>query len=93
MEHSVDWREIGTWLMGVLAALLGIVWKKQDNRLGDVEAKLSQHERDNTLAHDGIRLDTRQEVQRLHAKIDETRREIKSDLATVIHLLENRRQT
>lgn len=96
---SVD--QILDWLVGALAALVGILWRRQETRMNRVEdtvatnhrlamASVQKHEDDDYTDHDNLSSTMSAEVARLHTKIDETRREIKADINTVISLLQSR---
>lgn len=101
MDESA-WGKTINWLMGAIMALLGIVWKKQDTRIDKLESAHAQSARDaltSVQAHEvadyakhdelGKKIDAN--IAALHQKIDDTRKEIKGDINTVITLLRGTR--
>lgn len=96
-------KEVLLGIFGGLAALssllAGRLWVVQDARISAVEEQqkadrktcgedLTQHSVSDAGQHDVIKRDLATEISMLHTKIDETRREIKGDLATIVALIQ-----
>jgi len=99
-------KEVLLGIFGGLAALssllAGRLWVVQDARISAVEEQqkadrktcgedLTQHSVADASQHDVIRKNLAEEISRLHGKIDDTRREIMSDLATIVTLIQRDR--
>lgn len=99
-------KEVLLGIFGGLAALssllAGRLWVVQDARISAVEEQqkadrktfgedLTQHSVSDAVQHDVIKHDLATEISMLHTKIDETRREIKGDLATIVTLIQRDR--
>ena len=86
------------WLLGALAAVVGIIWRRQDTRIDRIETKVDEchnvaeslvtgHEATDYAKHSEITAMVATEVASLRREIGDTRREIKADINTVIGLL------
>lgn len=75
------------WLLGALAAIVGIIWRRQDTRIDRIETKVDEcqhvaaslvdgHANEDYAKHGEITAMVAQEVATLRADLNDTRREI-----------------